>query len=333
MPDSPTPDYYKILQVDPSAEQEVITAAFKGLAKKYHPDVYHGSDRTERMREINLAYEVLGDPGKRQAYDYKRQSRIHNYGSTQWSTTKRTSSQQSEYPHEQTKQGYTSTQSTRKERTEQKSKQETSAGERSTGSRTSDFSHQEGSRTQQSVPPQPAPPKPKPQPTNPNRRKVLIGLGAAGLGLAGLGIYEGSLDPKEYEIAVGQSWQVQANLNSMCGTTWYPRKPSSIITINSITGANFAGSYTATSDYGDYIQTVHGSIYFDNFLFKLFHRPFGMWTNIKGLAEDDKGIWLSFRDDRESWDDAYVFYAFANKNGTIKGVIGCSGGNTPIGNF
>jgi curved DNA-binding protein CbpA len=72
MPSSTTPDYYAILQVDPRAEHEVIQAAFRGLAKKYHPDVYTGTDRNERMRAVNEAYEVLGDPTKRAAYDRQR---------------------------------------------------------------------------------------------------------------------------------------------------------------------------------------------------------------------------------------------------------------------
>jgi len=66
-------DYYQILQVAPHAEQEVIHAAFRGLAKKYHPDVYQGPDRDERMRAVNTAYAVLGDPVKRAAYDRERQ--------------------------------------------------------------------------------------------------------------------------------------------------------------------------------------------------------------------------------------------------------------------
>jgi len=63
------PNYYKILQVDPEAEAEVITAAYRRLAAKYHPDVNRSADAERRMREFNAAYEVLSDPSRRAAYD------------------------------------------------------------------------------------------------------------------------------------------------------------------------------------------------------------------------------------------------------------------------
>ena len=65
-------DYYRILQVHPSAEKEVIDAAYRKLAAKYHPDVSQVSDAVERMKQINTAYEVLSDPVKRAAYDAAR---------------------------------------------------------------------------------------------------------------------------------------------------------------------------------------------------------------------------------------------------------------------
>jgi curved DNA-binding protein CbpA len=68
---SPT-DYYKTLQVDPSAEPEVIAAAYKRLSLKYHPDTNPAADAKQRMQEINEAYTVLKDPGKRHAYDLAR---------------------------------------------------------------------------------------------------------------------------------------------------------------------------------------------------------------------------------------------------------------------
>jgi len=60
---------YEILQVDPRAEPEVLEAAFRRLARKYHPDVSDTDDAAERMKELNAAYEVLGDPARRAAYD------------------------------------------------------------------------------------------------------------------------------------------------------------------------------------------------------------------------------------------------------------------------
>ena len=62
-------NYYQVLQVDPSAEPEVIKAAYRRLADKYHPDRNKGADASARMLEINEAYNVLGDDARRAAYD------------------------------------------------------------------------------------------------------------------------------------------------------------------------------------------------------------------------------------------------------------------------
>ncbi len=62
-------NYYQLLQVDPSAEPEVIKAAYRRLADKYHPDKNKAPEAEERMAEINHAYTVLGDPARRAAYD------------------------------------------------------------------------------------------------------------------------------------------------------------------------------------------------------------------------------------------------------------------------
>ena len=59
------PDFYEVLQVHPSAEPEVIRAAYRILARKYHPD--HGGD-ARRMMALNDAWDVLGDPDRRAAY-------------------------------------------------------------------------------------------------------------------------------------------------------------------------------------------------------------------------------------------------------------------------
>ena len=61
-------DYYKILQVDPIAEQEVIEAAYRKLARRYHPDVDKDATSHERMKDLNEAFEYLGDLGKRSEY-------------------------------------------------------------------------------------------------------------------------------------------------------------------------------------------------------------------------------------------------------------------------
>ena len=64
-----TEDWYKILQVHPTDEPEVIHTAYRRLALMYHPDVNKSSQANGMMAALNRAYEVLGDPDKRAAYD------------------------------------------------------------------------------------------------------------------------------------------------------------------------------------------------------------------------------------------------------------------------
>jgi curved DNA-binding protein CbpA len=65
-------DYYKILQVDPSADPEIIAVAYKRLALKYHPDTNGSPDAGRMMQDINEAYRVLSDPDARARYDQER---------------------------------------------------------------------------------------------------------------------------------------------------------------------------------------------------------------------------------------------------------------------
>ena len=67
-------DPYKILQVDHEAEDEVIQAAYRRLARKYHPDLATTPVAAERMSAINAAWELIGDPSARRAYDESRAS-------------------------------------------------------------------------------------------------------------------------------------------------------------------------------------------------------------------------------------------------------------------
>ena len=72
----PELDPYKTLQVDPEAEDEVIAAAYRRLARKYHPDT--ATDPTtvaaasERMTALNAAWELIGDADRRATFDRRR---------------------------------------------------------------------------------------------------------------------------------------------------------------------------------------------------------------------------------------------------------------------
>ncbi|MBP7653306.1 DnaJ domain-containing protein, partial [Candidatus Dependentiae bacterium] len=63
-------DYYKILGVNKNASQDEIKKAFKKLAVKYHPDKNQNNKESEKkFKELNEAYQVLGDADKRKKYD------------------------------------------------------------------------------------------------------------------------------------------------------------------------------------------------------------------------------------------------------------------------
>jgi molecular chaperone DnaJ len=66
-------DYYKVLEVTPSATASVIKKAYRRLALKYHPDKNSGNKLYEqKFREINEAYRILSDVQKRNDYNYSR---------------------------------------------------------------------------------------------------------------------------------------------------------------------------------------------------------------------------------------------------------------------
>jgi molecular chaperone DnaJ len=62
-------DYYEVLGVPKSASADDLKAAFRRLARQYHPDVNKETDAEERFKELNEAYAILSDADKRAAYD------------------------------------------------------------------------------------------------------------------------------------------------------------------------------------------------------------------------------------------------------------------------
>jgi len=62
-------DYYEVLGISREASADEIRNAYRRLARQYHPDVNKAPDAAERFKEINEAYQVLGDEQRRQNYD------------------------------------------------------------------------------------------------------------------------------------------------------------------------------------------------------------------------------------------------------------------------
>lgn len=63
-------DYYKVLGISKDADEKAIKAAYRKLARKYHPDVNpDNKDAEAKFKEVNEANEVLSDPEKRKKYD------------------------------------------------------------------------------------------------------------------------------------------------------------------------------------------------------------------------------------------------------------------------
>jgi curved DNA-binding protein CbpA len=86
-------DPYKTLQVDPEADDEVIQAAYRRLARKYHPDLVSEPDSAARMAAINAAWAVLRDPSSRAALDRARAARPFMASATAAAAAARTASQ------------------------------------------------------------------------------------------------------------------------------------------------------------------------------------------------------------------------------------------------
>ena len=72
-----TPSPYDILGVDKSASDQDVKRAYRALSLKYHPDRNSTPEGASKMREINEAYDVLGDAQKRRQYDMMQQQQQH----------------------------------------------------------------------------------------------------------------------------------------------------------------------------------------------------------------------------------------------------------------
>src|SRR5690349_25119064 len=64
-----TVDYYALLGVDPGADAETVTRAYREQAKQWHPDATEGTAASERFHDVAAAYAVLGHRGPRREYD------------------------------------------------------------------------------------------------------------------------------------------------------------------------------------------------------------------------------------------------------------------------
>ena len=63
--------YYELLQVTPTADLEIITAAYRALIRRHHPDRNPSPTADATTKRLNEAWEVLSDPAKRAEYDRK----------------------------------------------------------------------------------------------------------------------------------------------------------------------------------------------------------------------------------------------------------------------
>jgi DnaJ-class molecular chaperone len=73
-------DLYKILGINENASHDEIKKAYRGLSLKFHPDRNPAPDATEKFKQINEAYGILGDEQKRKQYEMERQNPFMRMG-------------------------------------------------------------------------------------------------------------------------------------------------------------------------------------------------------------------------------------------------------------
>lgn len=97
-------NYYKILGVAPDATSDQIKAAYRKLARKYHPDLNpNDKDANIKFQELNEANEVLSDPKKRKVYD---QYGLHWENGSQAKSTQKSKSKKGSKVREETYKTY-----------------------------------------------------------------------------------------------------------------------------------------------------------------------------------------------------------------------------------
>ena len=75
-----TRNYYSTLGLTPDSSAEEIKKVYRKLAMQYHPDRNGGNrESEERLKEINEAYQILGDEEKRRRYDLQYRQPFKNY--------------------------------------------------------------------------------------------------------------------------------------------------------------------------------------------------------------------------------------------------------------
>ncbi len=77
-------DYYKILGVERNADPKAVSAAYRKLARQYHPDINKARGAEDRFKGINEAYQVLRDAEKRARYDQIYD--LHQHGGGDWAS-------------------------------------------------------------------------------------------------------------------------------------------------------------------------------------------------------------------------------------------------------